>query len=305
MSKIIPKIIMQTAKEKPEQYIINMIHKFTPDWEYIHFIDSEIITYFKNNPLKEFPNIIDKFNSFTIGQHKADLFRYYFLYINGGVFMDSDAMFGVNIDTIIKKYDSIFIKSFMSDACLFNGFIITYPKNPIIYDALKHTYNTENVILKIHYHYLCEELWKIYHNHNLPNMKIYQEHNKAHEGYNNKIYNWGDDNYGEKHGGSIILNDEGETILNHYWHTKIIPDIDNNESIYIGPSNTNIKEIILDKKFNLDKKIIGNIPINKQDHNWTDKFSTELIDNKLIVKRIDENYGWGQNLILPINENKK
>ena len=43
MSKIIPKIIMQTAKEKPEQYIINMIHKFTPDWEYIHFIDSEII----------------------------------------------------------------------------------------------------------------------------------------------------------------------------------------------------------------------------------------------------------------------
>ncbi len=545
---------MQTAKEKPEQYIINMIHKFTPDWEYIHFIDSEIITYFKNNPLKEFPNIIDKFNSFTIGQHKADLFRYYFLYINGGVFMDSDAMFGINIDNIIKNYDSIFVKSFMPYTCLFNGFIVTYPKNPIIYDALEHVYNTDNDILKTNYHHLCEQLWKIYQNHNLPNMKIYQEHNKAHEGYNNKIYNWGDDNYGEKHGGSIILNDEGETILNHYWHTKIIPeniipknifqtwetknitpklqnianiwkekhpdysyylydknerfefiknnfdndvltayqrlipgafksdlwrycvlyiyggyyiDIDtlclekidnvfninnlefvtvidlntninegthnllngfigsmpnspillnainmavynvlnknlpkspldftgpgvmgqsvnkylnkslqssfkneegmitdnilllkfeesteyikynnkilfqnkngnklideaykeeiisiqnnyicwvtsylsndinkiilddNNNSIYIGPSNTTIKEIILDKE-----KIIGNIPINKQEDWWTDKFSTKVIDNKLIVKRIDENYGWGQELILPIKENK-
>ena len=135
-------------------------------------------------------------------------------------------------------------------------------------------------------------------------MKIYQEHNKAHEGYNNKIYNWGDDNYGEKHGGSIILNDEGETILNHYWHTKIIPDIDNNESIYIGPSNTNIKEIILDKEIDLNEKIIGNIPINKQDDSWTDKFSTEVIDNNLIIKRIDENYGWGQNLVLMI-KNKK
>ena len=545
---------MQTAKEKPEQYIINMIHKFTPDWEYIHFIDSEIITYFKNNPLKEFPNIIDKFNSFTIGQHKADLFRYYFLYINGGVFMDSDAMFEINIDKIIKNYDSIFVKSLMSYTCLFNGFIVTYPKNPIIYDALEHVYNTDNDILKKNYHHLCEQLWKIYQNHNLPNMKIYHEHNKAHEGYNNKIYNWGDDNYGEKHGGSIILNDEDETILNHYWHTKIIPentipknifqtwetknitpklqnianiwkekhpdysyylydknerfefiknnfdndvltayqrlipgafksdlwrycvlyiyggyyiDIDtlclekidnvfninnlefvtvidlntninegthnlangfigsmpnspillnainmvvynvlnknlpkspldftgpgvmgqsvnkylnkslqssfknkegmitddilllkfeesteyikcnnkilfqnkngnklideaykeeiisiknnyvcwitsylsndinkiilddNNNSIYIGPSNTTIKEIILDKE-----KIIGNIPINKQEDWWTDKFSTEVIDNKLIVKRIDENYGWGQELILPIKENK-
>ena len=206
MIKTIPKIIMQTAKDKPERYIINTINQKCPGWEYIHFIDSEIIQYFKKYPIKEFPNIIDKFNSFSKGQHKADLFRYYYLYLNGGIFLDSDAIFEENIDNIIKSYDSVFVKSFMPNTHLFNGFIVTYPKNPIIFDALKHTYETENRGLQKNYYYLCEELWRIYHKHNLPNMKIYQEHNRAHKGY----------------GGSVILDDNGEKIISHYWKSKKI-----------------------------------------------------------------------------------
>lgn len=208
MMKTIPKIIMQTSKDKPERYIINTINQKCPGWEYIHFIDSEIIQYFKKYPIKEFPNIIDKFNSFSKGQHKADLFRYYYLYLNGGIFLDSDAIFEENIDNIIKSYDSVFVKSFMPNTHLFNGFIVTYPKNPIIFDALKHTYETENRGLQKNYHYLCEELWRIYHKHNLPNMKIYQEHNRAHKGY----------------GGSVILDDNGEKIISHYWKSKKIPN---------------------------------------------------------------------------------
>ena len=43
-----------------------------------------------------------------------------------------------------------------------------------------------------HYHYFCEELWRIYHRLKLPNCKIYQEVDKSHKGY----------------GGSIIVDDE-------------------------------------------------------------------------------------------------
>ena len=205
--KKIPKIIMQTAKNKPERYIIDIINQKCPEWTYIHFIDSEIIHYFKENPIQELPDIIQKFNSFSKGQHKADLFRYYYLYLNGGIFLDSDAIFELNVDDIIKSYDSVFVKSFMPNTHLFNGFIATYPKNPIIYDALKHAYETKDMILKNHYHYFCKELWRIYNRRNLPNMKIYQEHNRSHEGY----------------GGSIILHDNGDKIISHYWKSKKIP----------------------------------------------------------------------------------
>ena len=207
-NKPIPKIIMQTAKDKPERYIIDIINQKCPEWEYVHFIDSEIIQYFKENPIRKFPNIIEKFNSFSKGQHKADLFRYYYLYLNGGIFLDSDAIFEVNINDIIKLYDSVFVKSFMSNTHLFNGFIATYPKNPIIFDALKHAYKTENMILKKHYHYLCKKLLRIYHKNNLPNMKIYQEHNKSQQGY----------------GGSVILDDNRNKIISHYWKSKKIPN---------------------------------------------------------------------------------
>lgn len=124
--------------------------------------------------------------------------------------MDSDAIFETGIENTIKLYDSVFVKSFCDNTHLFNGFIATYPRNPIIFDALKHAYQTENNILTVHYHYLCEELWRIYHKHNLPNMKIYQEHNRVHEDY----------------GGSVILDDNGNKLVSHYWQSKIIPKPD-------------------------------------------------------------------------------
>ena len=227
--KQIPKIVMQTDKNKPEKYIMDIISEKCPGWKYVHFVDSEIIQYLKENPIQEFPNIIKKFNSFTMGQHKADLFRYYFLYLNGGIFLDSDAIFNENINNILKSYDSVFVKSFMPNTHLFNGFIATYPKNPIIYDALKHAYHTENEVLQVGhsgYHYLCEELWRIYHRHNLPNMKIYQEHNRMHEGY----------------GGSVILDENGDKIISHYFENKKIPVII--ETSYESPNSLKNKNLI-------------------------------------------------------------
>lgn len=209
-SKSIPKIIMQTSKIDQKSYIKDMIIEKCIGYEYFHFVDIEIIEFFKTNPIDEFPNIVDIFNSFSMGQHKADLFRYYFLYLKGGIFIDSDAMLEENIDIIISNYDSVFVKSFMQNTHLFNGFICTYPKNPIIYEALKHAYNTDDSILTQHYHYLCEELLIIFNRLNLPNMKIYQEVNKSNEGY----------------GGSIIVNDDGKKIMSHYWQSKIIPEKD-------------------------------------------------------------------------------
>jgi len=46
--------------------------------------------YMQNNQLEEFPNIINHIKSLTKGQHKADIFRYYWLYLNGGIFIDDD-----------------------------------------------------------------------------------------------------------------------------------------------------------------------------------------------------------------------
>lgn len=208
----IPKHIFQTSKAILPPYIKELINIYCPGWEYLHFTDKDCIHFFTENPISEFTNIIQKFNSFSQGQHKADLFRYYYLYLRGGVFLDSDAMFETNIKNIILDYDSVFAKSFMKNEHLFNGFIATYPRNKIIYNALKHAYYTENYTLQSNYHYLCEELLKIVtreqNSMSKQNMLIYQEYSDTIDGMSVGKFK----------------NDNNETLFIHYWQTREIPN---------------------------------------------------------------------------------
>jgi FkbM family methyltransferase len=207
----IPKVIFQTSKDVLPPYVKQLINMYCPNWKYSHFTDKECIQFFIDNPLTDFPEIIQKFHSFTQGQHKADIFRYYYLYLRGGVFLDSDAMFETNIGNIIQDYDSVFAKSFMKNEHLFNGFIATYPRNEIIYDALKHAYNTENNTLQTNYHYLCEELLRIVLSEqkklSSQNMIIYQEYSDTIDGK----------------GVGRFKNTRGETVFIHYWQDREIP----------------------------------------------------------------------------------
>lgn len=204
---MIIKNVLQISINPPEDNVIKLINKYFPDWNYYHFTDEKIIEYLKNNPLKEFPNCINRFNELPIGAWKADLFRYYFLYINGGVFIDDDAMIHYNIDDIIKDYSGIFIKSnfFESFEHIFNGFIYITPKHPIIYEALKH-------ILEINYidnyQVFCIELLNIINKLQPDNIKIYNETIKKNEMKNK----------------SIILDDNGNKLLTHYFQNKIIDE---------------------------------------------------------------------------------
>lgn len=202
----IPKIIFQTSREKPPQYLINMIKCKSPLWEYEHYTDSEIIEFFLKNPLDEFPLIVDKFNSIKGGAHKADLFRYYYLYIKGGVFLDSDAMLQTKMIYCAKNYDFFTVNSSYCPGCIFQGFIGATPKNPIIYDALKDAYNTNVNMLAKDYLLLCRNLYNMlsYKKYNLK-IKIYQEVE-------------GPDDV------ALTVNpDDNKLILAHYYVKKIVP----------------------------------------------------------------------------------
>ena len=206
MTNNIPFIFFQTNKTKPKEYVIQMIKKYlTLNWKYEFFNDNDIINFFLANPLDEFPDIILKFNSFEKGAHKADLFRYYYLYINGGVFMDSDAMIYAPIETIIKDYDFISVLStFHKNPSIFQGVLGSSPNNVIIKKALLHAYNTTNHSLKQNYLYFCEELYNIIHNQPTYNIKLYQE--KVNPYY------------------ADILNEQNKLIFQHYYNDKRIPN---------------------------------------------------------------------------------
>jgi hypothetical protein len=198
----IPKLFFQTSKELLEPYVAKMIKsKLSDDWNYLHFLDHDIIHFMIANPLKEFPDAISKFNEIKKGEHKADFFRYYFLYVNGGVFMDSDAMIYEPIDTIVKDYRFFSVASKIMPGTIFQGVIGAEPRNPLIYRALESLYNTDLNDLANDYHLLCKQIYTYYTE--MPDKSDY------------KLYT---DLKGN--GCDLILNDNGISIFKHYWKNK-------------------------------------------------------------------------------------
>ena len=271
---------MQKTREKQEDYVIELFKKQLPEgWVYINYCNGEEEQYFKDNPLEEFPNIFNQWNKMPTAAHQADLFRYYFLYINGGVVLDGDAMVYDNIENIVQDFSFFSVLSIMSKT-LCNGIMGCSSKNPIIYSCLKNTYEINDIsIFQGNYHLLCSYLYDTVMNNTYDfKIKLFKEINC--NGY------------------AKTLNDDDNTIVIHYYKYKIIPkNINNNNNlINIGSSNMPIKIITLYKSYN-------NPIFELKEHNYHDKFSFEIFYNNLIVKRIDGHYGWGHNHQVYITEN--
>lgn len=202
----ISKIVLQTSKVIPEQYVIDKIVSLSPGYSYVHFDDEQAIQYFLDNPLDEFPNIVDKFNSFTNGAHKADLFRYYFLYLNGGVYIDTDLMIEKDLPSILGNFPFVSLLSKFPHGSVSNSFVASSAKHPVIYAALKYAYSVDQDSLDSDYHHLVRNLFHIiYKDGDRPDdVLLYDE--ELYEGF-----------------GATIHDSAGERIMCHYNTHKVIP----------------------------------------------------------------------------------
>lgn len=172
------KLILQTSKNKPEAPRGSSLNEFAKGWDYAHFDDNEIFDFFKNNPIAGFENIENRFKEIRRGEHRADLFRYYYLYLNGGFFIDSDFEIRENLDDVVKDYDLVAsdIKAYdlgvagmTNRSRAFNGYLYAaQPGNPIILQCLRHIYGIdvndlgpEDGTWDTRYHLVCEYLYNV------------------------------------------------------------------------------------------------------------------------------------------------
>lgn len=207
---MIPSMIVQTSRSKPPEYIVNMIKELSMGWDYKHFDDKEVIQFFNDHPIAEFPNVVQKFFSFNYGEHRADLFRYYYLYVKGGVYFDTDAMIETNINNIVKNYEYFSVNSSYFPGSIFQGFIGCIPGHPIIYKGLHDIYHIDNAQLIAkpeNFHDICRNMYGFvldYPDKSL--IKLYEEV------------------YGNKEVANVIdTENNNQLILKHYHITKKIP----------------------------------------------------------------------------------
>ena len=160
---MIPKILFQTNNNfYPAKYMIECIQSRCVGWEYKFFDNNQSIQFILENPIKEFENSIAVFNNIKSEQYKATFFRYYYLYVNGGVYLDFGASIHQDLDNIICNRDFFCVESALNNKTFFNGFIASVPKHKIIYECLKHLYNITNEEIDKDPFISCRFLYNIY-----------------------------------------------------------------------------------------------------------------------------------------------
>jgi mannosyltransferase OCH1-like enzyme len=154
----IPHTVIQTSKDPIPAKVTDQLKKNLKGWEYKYFSDDDILSFLKENSFDEFPDITAKLQSFMSGEHRADLFRYYYLYIKGGVFMDSDLMLYDDMGSVLGSNTFVSVWALRPEGSVFNGLLAAAPKHPILYAALKDAYATTNEQLQADYTLFCKNL---------------------------------------------------------------------------------------------------------------------------------------------------
>lgn len=173
------------------------------------FDDNLCIDYFRTNPLAEFPDITDVFLSIPRGEHKSDLFRYFYLYQNGGIWIDSDIVLNVSLARLVQEYTFFSVWVPLSHRPhIFQGLLGAVPLHPIIHDALRHAYNYEYLQLTSgdHYHDLCVAMKQFYDANPSPKHHLYCDVSI----------------HGKAYAGNAVYDTDGTLIADHYW--KIEPE---------------------------------------------------------------------------------
>jgi hypothetical protein len=219
---MISKIVLQVSETKPEQHVIEMINTRCVGWEYKHFNDEEILEFYKNNPIEDFPQDTELFNEIVKSSLRYIFFNFYFLYVNGGFYINDSIIFNTNIEDVIKNYKFVSVSSCVQKKSLFLGILGASPKNPILRGALNFFYNLSVQGLKE----LTEKSYivgEIVYNLTLDNM--YDDITQVDENsLDVKLYNEDKD---ESTFFANIYNDKTprEKLFTHHFYTKKIPKI--------------------------------------------------------------------------------
>lgn len=129
----IPKRLVQTwhsdASKLPPR-VVRTARAFAPGFVHSYYSDARCIDFLRKNFGETY---VRKFHELKLGPHKADLFRYCYLYLKGGVYMDIDMepmvsvrqiMVGVPPGTLVTCLEA-------NRAGVFQAFIATPPGHPI------------------------------------------------------------------------------------------------------------------------------------------------------------------------------
>lgn len=280
----IPKVIIQTDEsnnlsQMKYNSVLTLI-ELNPEYEYKFFDKRDRRDFIKKNFNID---VLETYDTLVPGAYRADLFRYCYLYIFGGCYVDCKMIFRKPFRELINSNDPfVFIQDAIPNSFA-NGLMMIEKNNARLMACI-------NIIVQN----VREKTYKV---NKLsitgPNL-LYSVFNfyVARLSFVKKNGDWCID-----YRNAIILNDKKETVCYVYYNGYY------QENNY---KTQNHYSVLYDKKmvYFINKREIDNYKVYVFPHPWSDTFDFEFKDNQIIVKRTDKIEKWGQHLIIKVINNE-
>lgn len=136
-SSKIPKLIIQTneSDQVPPGMVdaTNSILSLNPEYGYSYFTDQEARKFIFTHMGQRVGRAYDKL---IPGAYKADLFRYCYLWVNGGIYIDMGMLGLGKLDGVVGDQDTFVAPEDNGSDAIYNAFIASIPQHPIIGEAI-------------------------------------------------------------------------------------------------------------------------------------------------------------------------
>jgi mannosyltransferase OCH1-like enzyme len=109
------------------------IRKYMGDWTYVLMTDASN----REFVIKHFPHILSYYDNFKYGIQRADIIRYMWLYINGGLYLDLDYELLADISFLFEDGELFLLSSSNVKSSLTNSILASVPGHPIWLDMIE------------------------------------------------------------------------------------------------------------------------------------------------------------------------
>lgn len=139
ITKLVIRSSRHFIKDLPVQLLghIKTSLDLNPDYDHYYFDDKDCLSFMTEHSSEE---LLQAYNNIKPGAYKADIFRYAFLYLNGGCWADISQVPVTPYDEMITdNINAIFCKdspAAIGFAC-YNAIICVAPKNEVIQEVIK------------------------------------------------------------------------------------------------------------------------------------------------------------------------
>jgi mannosyltransferase OCH1-like enzyme len=277
-SQKIPKVIIQTAKNNDYKSLLHYnahqtFLELNPEYEYKFFDDKDCREFIKNNFEED---VLDTYDILNPGAYKADLFRYCYIYIHGGCYFDNKYILRIPLRKIIKENDDNLYCKDTGEDLMFNSIIMS------IKNAIEIKKCIENIVHNVKNNFYgfipLEPTGPKLFNKYTFDKNVLLKHVVKGSYYENS---------------QILIKNTNILFANTHYKGYYIPNI-------AQQYHTLFYDKLIYYK-NIQK--INNYTILVYPHNRLDLFHFDIINNKIIIQKINNDNGWNFNLKIKLINN--